>query len=82
MGSAEEVLKRQTAMSHWGGAKRVSLWLSVMGVVVLVGSALSAFDEGTSILRAIAGPLFIIAMGLRLRATAKVKSRELEQSLL
>jgi hypothetical protein len=81
MSSADEVLKRQAAMSQWSGAARVAEWLLVLGLVLLVGSALSAFGEGENILRAIVGPLLIIAMSVRTRDMARIKSRELERGL-
>ncbi|HEY0969131.1 MAG TPA: hypothetical protein VGD88_17190 [Opitutaceae bacterium] len=79
MSRADEVLKRQVAMSDWSGTVRIAEGMLVMAVIVLLVSGLSALHEGESLLRAIVGPTGLILLNLRLRSTARC--RELEQTL-
>jgi hypothetical protein len=81
MNTPDEVLKLQRQLSENSGQKKVSEWLFVVALVVLVGSATSAIIGKESLLRAVASPLFSAVLCLYMRKTAKRRTHDLEKQL-
>ena len=81
MNTPENVFKLQTRLSEACGTKKISEWLTLVALLLLVWATVDAVLSKENLLRAMSGPLGLPALFSHMWIAAKRRAADLERAL-